>query len=138
MKEKYEQKITTINYFEKVVKISLSREEWNSSTTWVDSMKMKGCERLSESWFEDLYNLVMLPIHHEINFSGKNYKYDFDIEFDIPRELLRMFVYSIGQIAYNFDIKTLTSIDAQNILEKINKQLKEQLTIDDIWFKYRF
>jgi len=34
----YKQKIANINYFEKVVKISLTREEWNSSGTWVESM----------------------------------------------------------------------------------------------------
>ena len=60
-----------------------------------------------------------------INFSGKDYKYDVDITFDIPRELLRMFVYSIGRIAYNFDVKGITNVIAQNILEKINKQLKK-------------
>jgi hypothetical protein len=134
----YIQKITTINYFEKIVKISLTREEWNSSGTWVESMMRKGCERLSKDWFEDLHHLVMRPISNEINFSGKNYTYDVDITFDIPRELLRMFVYSIGQIAYDFDVKGITSVTAQNIVGKINKQLKEQLPNDDKWFHYGF
>jgi hypothetical protein len=134
----YKQKITTINYFEKVVKISLKREEWNSSETWVESMERKGCEGLSKEWFEDLHWLVMYPISKEINFSGKDYKNDIDITFDIPRELLRVFVYSIGQIAYNFDVKGITSVNAQNILGKINKQLKVQLSTDDVWFKYGF
>jgi urease gamma subunit len=134
---KYKQKITTINYFENVVKISLTREEWNSSGTWVESMMRKGCERLSKSWFEDLHHLVMQPISNEINFSGNKYN-NIDIRFNIPRELLRMFVYSIGQIAYDFDVKGITNIIAQNILEKINKQLKEQLSTDDIWFEHGF
>jgi len=51
---------------------------------------------------------------------------------------LRMFVYSIGQIAYDFDVKGITSVNAQNILGKINKQLKEQLLNDDKWFRYGF
>jgi len=134
----YKQKISNINYFDKVVKISLTREEWNWSGTWVESMENKGCERLSKEWFEDLHWMVMFPISKEVNFSGKDYQYDIDITFDIPRELLRMFVYSIGQIAYNFDVKGITSVIAQNILEKINKQIKEQLPNDDKWFKYGF
>jgi len=134
----YKQKISNINYFDKVVKISLTREEWNWSGTWVESMENKGCERLSKEWFEDLHWMVMFPISKELNFSRKDYQYDIDITFDIPRELLRMFVYSIGQIAYNFDVKGVTSVIAQNILEKINKQIKEQLPNDDKWFKYGF
>lgn len=134
----YTQKITAINYFEKVVKISLTRGEWNSTGTWIESMMRKGCERLSLDWFEDLHHLVMRPISNDVNFSGKNYDPDQDITFDIPRELLRMFVYSIGQIAYDFDAKGITSVTAQNILEKINKQLKEQLPIGDKWFVYGF
>lgn len=134
----YKQKITNINYFENVVKISLTRKEWNSSGIWVESMMRTGCERLSKDWFEDLHYLVMRQISNEINFSGKNYTYDVDITFNIPRELLRIFVYSIGQIAYSFDVKGITSVIAQNILGKINKQLKEQLPSDDIWFHYGF
>jgi len=34
--ENYSQKID-VNYFENVVKISLTREEWNSAATWVES-----------------------------------------------------------------------------------------------------
>jgi hypothetical protein len=134
----YKQKISNINYFDNVVKLSLTREEWNSSETWIQSMGMKGCERLSKEWFEDLHWLVMFPISNEVNFSGRDYNYDIDITFDIPRELLRMFVYSIGRIAYDFDVKGITSVIAQNILEKINKQIREQLPSDDKWFKYGF
>ncbi len=49
-----------------------------------------------------------------------------------------MFVYSIGRIAYDFDVKGITNVIAQNILKKINKQLKEQLSTDDIWFEHGF
>ncbi len=137
MKE-YKQKITSINYFDDIVKISLTRNEWNSVGTWVESMEMKGCSSLSIDWFNDLIGLVMCPISNEINFSNKEYKYDDNITFDIPRKLLRMFVYSIGQVAYDFDVKSLTSIEAQNILEKITNQIKEQLLPDDGWYKYKF
>lgn len=136
--EEYKQKITTINYFDKVVNLSLTREEWNSASAWVESMERKGCERLSKEWFENLHWLIMYPISNDINFSGKNYKYDDNIVFRIPRELLRMFVYSIGMVAYDFDVKSLTSIGAQKIIEKINKQLKEQLSTDDKWFQFGF
>lgn len=134
----YKQKITTINYFDNVVKISLKRREWNSCETWVQSMMFKGCEKVSTGWFEDLYCLVMREISMEINFSGKNYKDDLDLPFDIPRKLLRMFVFSVGKIAYDLDVKGLTSLNAQNILNKINTQIKKQLSPDDEWFKYGF
>jgi len=132
----YKQKITTINYFENVVKFSLTRDDWNSIGTWVESME--NSRRENKEWFEDLHWLVMFPISKEINFSSKNYNHDVDISFDIPRELLRMFVYSIGRIAYDIDVKSLTSIYAQHILKNINNQLKEQLSDNDKWFKYGF
>ena len=130
----YKQKIGNIKYFDNVVKISLTRSEWNSSMTWIEYMEMIGCERLGKEWFEDLHWLVMFPISKDINFSNKNYTYNVDITFDIPRKLLKMFVYSIGRIAYDFDVKPITCIIAQHILEKINNQLKEELSIDDDWF----
>lgn len=136
--DNYKQKIANINYFDSTVNISLTREEWNSSNTWVQSMERNGCEKLSKEWFEDLHWLVMYPISNDINFSGNNYAYDLDIPFRIPRELLRMFVYSIGRIAYSFDVRGITSIIAQKMIEKINKQLKEQLPSDDKWFQHGF
>lgn len=136
--EEYKQQITTINYFDNVVKITLTREEWNSSYIWVEAMENKGCERLNKNWFEDLHWLIMYPIHREINFTNKNYTYDDEITFDIPRELLKMFVYSIGRIAYDFDVKGITNTIAQKILKKINTQLDEQLPTNDKWFIYGF
>lgn len=137
-KVEYTQKITTINYFDNVVKISLKRDEWNSVGTWVESMIHRETERVGKEWFEDLYWLVMIEISKEVNFSNKDYTYDVDISFDIPRELLRMFVYSIGRIAYNFDVKPLTAVRAQNILESVNRQLIEQLPVEDKWFNYNY
>lgn len=137
-KLEYKQKISNINYFDDVVTISLKRDEWNWCETWVQSMMYKGTDRVGKEWFEDLNGLVMFNISREINFSNKNYEHNIDIPFHIPRELLRMFVGSIGKIAYCFDVKPITSIIAQNILEKINKQLKEQLPSDDRWFKFGY
>lgn len=136
--EEYKQQIKGIDYFEKVVKISLTKKEWMSSITWCELMEIRGCERLSKEWFEDLNWLVMYPISKEIHLPNKVYQPDINIAFDIPRELLRMFVYSIGKIAYDLDAKGITSVIAQNILEKINKQLKEQLSSEDKWFKDGF
>jgi len=134
----YKQKIANVNYFDNVVTILLERDKWNSVGTWVESMIHRETERVSKEWFEDLYWLVMIEISKEINFSNKNYEYNINIPFDIPRELLRMFVYSIGRIAYSFDVKPLTAIRAQNILQSVNRQLIEQLPVEDKWFKYNY
>jgi hypothetical protein len=135
MKEEYKQKVGNINYIDKVVNISLTREEWSWSETWT---QCKNSERVGRDWFDDLHWMFMMPISHDINFSGKNYSYQEDITFQIPRELLRIFVYSIGSIAYDLDVKPIVSIIAQEIIGKINKQIKEQLPVDDSWFKYGF
>lgn len=134
----YKQQITTINYLDNIVKISLTPDEWNIVETYCCPLVQKEYVRVSKLWFEDLYNLFLIPITKEINFSGKNYDYDIDIAFDIPREMLRIFVFSVGVMAYNLDIKPITNKIAQRILEKINKQIKEQLLDDDNWFKYGF
>jgi hypothetical protein len=49
-----------------------------------------------------------------------------------------MFVFSVGGIAYNFDVKTPTSMGAQMILNKINEQLKQVLPADDKWWNSNF
>lgn len=136
----YKQQITTINYLDIIVKVSLTTSEWNIVDTCCCSFTRKGYERVGKAWIEDLYHLFLIPITKEINFSGKYYDFnnDIDITFDIPRELLRIFVFSIGVIAYNLDIKPITNKIAQRILEKINNQIKEQLLEDDNWFKYGF
>lgn len=136
--EEYKQKISNINYNDNTINISLNRSEWNSTDTWIQSMEMKGCERLGKEWFEDLHYKIMRPITNEINFSNKNYSYNENITFKIPRQLLKMFVFSIGQIAYNFDVKGITAITAKNILNKIEKQLIEQLPSDSTWFTYGY
>ena len=135
---KYTQKIYNIDYSKNPIDISLTRNEWNAVGTWVNSVMSAGTERLSKEWFEDLYWLVMQPISNEINFSGKTFPWDEDIKFQIPRQLLRMFVFSVGGIAYNFDVKTPTSMGAQMILSKINEQLKQVLPADDKWWNSNF
>jgi len=135
---KYTQKIYNIDYSKNPIDISLTRNEWNAVGTWVNSVMSAGTERLSKEWFEDLYWLVMQPISNEINFSGKTFPWDEDIKFQIPRQLLRMFVFSVGGIAYNFDVKTPTSMGAQIILNKINEQLKQVLPADDKWWNSNF
>jgi len=135
---KYTQKIYNIDYSKNPIDISLTRNEWNAVGTWINSVMSAGTERLSKEWFEDLYWLVMQPISNEINFSGKTFPWDEDIKFQIPRQLLRMFVFSVGGIAYNFDVKTPTSMGAQIILNKINEQLKQVLPADDKWWNSNF
>jgi len=135
---KYEQKIYNIDYSKNPIDISLTRDEWNSTNTWINSIMSAGTERLSKEWFEDLYWFIMHPIHNEVNFSGKSFEWDENIKFQIPRQLLRMFVFSIGRIAYDFDVKTPTSMGAQNILAKVNEQLKQILPADDKWWESNF
>ena len=130
------QKITTIDYFDNIVNISLTRDEWNSSITWVSSLS-RGTERAGENWFKDLLG-VLYPISDQINSHNKNYSFDEAISCRIPRALLRYFVYSIGRISYDLDCKYQTSMKAQVIIIKINHQLKEQLSEDDEWFKCNF
>lgn len=127
----YKQQLVQYNYFEKVVEISLTRAEWNSTDTWIQT---NDSTRLGRAWFEDLQWLVMFPIIKQVS----RYDDGTDYSFGIPRELLRMFVYSIGRIAYSLDVKPQTSIFAQGILEKINKQIEEQLVDDEKWKELRF
>lgn len=134
----YKQQIHNIDYSKNPIDISLTRGEWNSVKAWINFKMSDGTERLSKEWFQDLYWLVMNPISNEINFSDKTFQWDEDIKFQIPRQLLRMFVFSVGGIAYNFDVKTPTSMNAQKILNKINEQLKQVLPADDKWWDSNF
>lgn len=128
----YKQKITNINYFANTVQISLTYRDWFMVGTWIELSQMTKFSGVSVEWFDDLLGLVIWPIR-----SVHREKTEI-IVVDVPRELLRMLIFSIGRIAYQIDAKFQTSMNAQSILESISNQLKEQLNPEDNWFKCQF
>lgn len=137
MDTQYKQKIFNVDYNEDLIGISLGRGEWNSVSTWIESSTNTEYERVGKEWFEDLHELYMKPISNELNFSGKEFG-NHNIPFEIPRKLLRYFVFSVGRIAYDLDAKSTSNIYAQGILVKINKQISDQLNNTDDWYKYGY
>ena len=137
MRTEYKQQIHNIDYEKELLNFTLTKDEWSWANCWVSGMH-NGCERLGKEWFQDLNQLYIAPIQDELFFSGKDYKYDFEYTGKIPRQLLRMFVFSIGRIAYSFDVKIPTSVVALKIVTKIQKQIEEQLPADDKWFQQHF
>jgi hypothetical protein len=130
----YKQQIN-IDYFIKTINISLTKKEWFSVITWVNNMNSI---QYSNSWFEDLTGIFLKPLYNEVTYSDKQIQCNIDIKFTISRELLRFLYFPIGKIAYNIDVKFQTSMKALEILKKIDKQLEQQLSPNDEWFKSRF
>jgi len=118
---------------EKTILVKLTKSEWSWCNTWVSGIQTSSIERLSEDWF------VETKYWFKDNISLK-YLYDLKINHDdlievlIPRNILRIFVFSVGRIAYDFDVKSGTSISAYKIITKIEEQIK----FDDSWNQLRF
>lgn len=125
--------IKKIENIDKTITIVLEKNEWSSVTTWVESIYSTESNRLSErlclktkEWFKINVSIKFL-YDMNINFNEK-------IEIEIPREILRVFIFSVGKIAYNFDVKTQTSLLAYGIVTKIESQLIN----DEEWVKNRW
>ena len=134
----YKQQIYNADYTSNLIPLKMTPSEWGWAETWVNVASNKKFERLDDEWFKDLYHMYMVPIRDDIYFSGKKFEEDEELEYEIPRQLIRMFVYSIGQIAYDIDMKGQVCIIAQGMLNKIHRQLEEQLNPNDQWFKWNF
>lgn len=101
--------------------------------TWISDIKTSSIERMSEDWFIEtklwFKDNVSLKYLYDLNIDNND-----SIEVLIPRNILRIFVFSVGKIAYDFDVKSGTSTSAYEIITKIEEQLK----IDEYWNQNRF
>jgi len=118
---------------EKTIKISLNKSEWSWCNTWIQGIKTSSIERLGEDWFIETNKWfkenVSLKYCCDININ-----YDDVIDVLIPRNILRIFVFSVGRIAYDFDVKSGTSQVAYEIITKIEEQIKD----DEYWKQNRW
>ena len=118
---------------EKTIKISLNKDEWSWCNTWLQGIKTSSIERLGEDWFIETNKWfkenVSLKYCYDININ-----HDDVIDVLIPRNILRIFVFSVGRIAYDFDVKSGTSQVAYEIITKIEEQIKD----DEYWKQNRW
>lgn len=131
---KYIQKLPNINT-ENVIKLTFSIDEWwDIQNIIIYFGAKKKFERLGSEYFEDLAEIF---IKEKINILSieENKPRDYLTTLEIPREFLRMLVYPIGKRAYDIDSRGEYNIEAQVLLDKINKQIQEQLDPEDKWFK---
>lgn len=117
----------------KIITISLVKEEWNWCMTWLEGFNYSSVERLSEEWFKEVRQWFKYNVSLKYTYDS-NIKYDDNISINIPRNVLRIFVFSIGRIAYNFDVKIPTASIGYEIITKIERQLID----DEDWVKTRW
>jgi hypothetical protein len=129
----YKQRVSNINYTDNLINIRLSKSEWYSVDTWIQGCK---CSNTDKMFIDDLRWMFVLPMI--IKMADDKIHDDCDVVGYISRNLLKHFVYSIGKIAYDFDLRDVTTIKAQRILNKVTQQINEQISIDDDWFKYNY
>jgi hypothetical protein len=118
------------------IKITLTKEEWSSVQTWVESMSRREFERVSKERFIELEGIIK-PFYFglfytDYNPDAQNIARDSPQTLEIPREYFRLLVVSIGMIAYNFDVKIPTTKWAYEIVTKLESQA------DDEWKKNRY
>jgi hypothetical protein len=118
------------------IKIILTKEEWSSVQTWVESMSRREFERVSKERFIELEGIIKpfyLGLYYtHYNPDAHNIPHDSEQTLEIPRNYFRILVVSIGMIAYNFDVKLPTTKLAYQILTKLEAQA------DDEWKEKRY
>jgi len=119
-----------------MIKVTLTKEEWASVHTWVDSASRKEFERVSKERFIELANIIK-PFFFGLYFTSnnpeaQNIPYDSPQTLEIPRRLFRLLLVSIGIIAYNVDVKIPTAKMAYEIVTKLENQA------DDEWKEKRY
>lgn len=117
----------------KTIKIILEKKDWSWSNTWVESLNPANIERLSEGWFLETKEWFKINISLKFLYDG-NVNHNDKVEVEIPRNILRIFVFSVGRVAYNFDVKIPTATIAYEIITKIESQLIN----DNDWVKNRW
>lgn len=119
-----------------MIKITLTKEEWSSVNTWVDSASRKEFERVSKEQFVELTNIIKsfyLGLYYTSNNpEAQNILYDSPQTLEIPRRYFKLLLVSIGMIAYNFDVKIATTKWAYEIVTNLENQA------DDEWKENRY
>ena len=118
---------------EKTIKISLNKSEWRWCNTWIQGIKTSSIERLDEDWFIETNKWFKENVSLKYCYDT-NINHDDVIDVLIPRNILRIFVFSVGRIAYDFDVKPETSQAAYEIITKIEEQIKD----DEYWKQNRW
>jgi hypothetical protein len=119
-----------------MIKVTLTKEEWSSVQTWVDSASRKDFERVSKEHFVELANIItpfyLGLFYTDYNPDALNIPHDSPQTLEIPRRHFRFLVVAVGMIAYNFDVKIPTTKWAYEIVTKLENQA------DDGWKENRY
>ena len=119
----------------KEINITLTKEEWSQVKTWIESASRKSFERVSKERFDRLIDVVKpfyMSLYFSDDYSAMKIPHDSEHTLTIDRSFFRDLVFSVGIIAYNFDVKTSTSKIAYNIVKKLEYQG------DNKWNENRF
>lgn len=117
------------------IPITLTKEEWSSVNTWVTSASWITFERASKEWFTELLDVVKpfyMSLYFSDDYSAMKIPYDSEHTLELERKYLKYLVYSVGRIAYDFDVKTPTAQEALTIVRKLEDQG------DDKWKQNRW
>jgi hypothetical protein len=112
-----------------IIPITLTKEEWSSVELWVTSASRETFERVSKDWFTELLSIIKpfyMSLYFSDDYSAMKIPYDSEHTFEIERKYLKYLVFSIGRIAYDFDVKTQTSHMALEIVKKLEEQGDEK------------
>ena len=107
------------------ISITLTKEEWSSVNTWITSASRETFERVSKKWFTELLDIVnpfYMSLYFSDDYSAMKIPYDSEHTLELERKYLKYLVYSVGRIAYDFDVKTPTAQEALNIVNKLEEQ----------------
>jgi predicted DNA-binding protein YlxM (UPF0122 family) len=117
------------------IPITLTKGEWSSLNTWITSASRIKFERVSEEWFTELLAIVKpfyMSLYFSDDYSAMKIPHDSEHTLELERKYLKFLVYSVGRIAYDFDVKTPTAQEALTIVNKLEEQGDEK------WKKNRY
>jgi hypothetical protein len=111
------------------IPITLTKSDWSDVQTWVTSASRESFDRVGKDWFDKLLTTIKpfyMSLYFSNDYSAMEIPHDSEHTLEIERNHFKFLVYSVGRIAYDFDVKTQTAQSALEIVKKLESQGDEQ------------
>lgn len=107
------------------IPITLTKSDWSDVERWVTSASLESFYGVDKDWFDKLLTTIKpfyMSLYFSDDYSAMEIPHDSEHTLEIERDYFFILVYSVGRIAYDFDVKTLTAQAALEIVKKLESQ----------------
>lgn len=111
------------------IPITLTKSDWSDVQTWMTYASRESFDRVGKDWFDKLLTTITpfyASLYFSDDYSAMEIPHDSEHTLEIERHYFFILVYSVGRIAYDFDVKIQTAKAALEIVKKLESQGDEK------------